>query len=328
MLNSTCDKDNTCSCDELCIYLWEKSCKTHEQSKRVPLSLSPPEQHARGTHTHLSPPPFVYVTVSTDILSYVGTHFGRSDALFFVVICQGSEHLLMRDQELLMAYDGEDIDLDTVRMVGDRVLLRIKATPKGSTTSAAGVLIAESATRSNRPTIGVVEKVGPGRMVPSGKMMPMYVKPGDRVKYKVSEVEHAIFFSRGQATCLPFNVCSCASHPCLGANFDLEGVGNCGHDSKSIVLGGKRAYMHHLCRPKESHRCLKAEQLFSPNAVIGTVATQTTFPRAIASVRVTNHVSHSPTEARVFLLYVTPTYFSCLHVITSFPNLLFLVRFR
>lgn len=93
----------------------------------------------------------------------------------------------MRDTELLMAYQGDEIDLDTVRMVGDRVLLRIKATPRGSTTSSAGVLIAESTTRSLRPTIGVVEKVGPGRMVPSGKIMPMYVKPGDKVKYKVRQ---------------------------------------------------------------------------------------------------------------------------------------------
>ncbi len=70
-------------------------------------------------------------------------------------------------------------------MIGDRVLLKVKAVPKGTTTSAAGVLIAESATRSNRPTIGEVVKVGPGRMVPSGKMMPMYCEVGDCVKYKV-----------------------------------------------------------------------------------------------------------------------------------------------
>lgn len=103
----------------------------------------------------------------------------------------------MRDTELLMAYQGDEIDLDTVRMVGDRVLLRIKATPKGSTTSTAGVLIAESATRSLRPTIGVVEKVGPGRMVPSGKIMPMYVKAGDKVKYKVrreGRLSYSFFF--------------------------------------------------------------------------------------------------------------------------------------
>lgn len=107
---------------------------------------------------------------------------------------QGSEHLLMRDNELLMAYEGDEISLDKSRMVGDRVLLRVKAVPKGSTTSAKGILIAESATRSNRPTVGIVEKVGPGRMVPSGKIMPMYVEPGDKVKFKVrlSEISSEI----------------------------------------------------------------------------------------------------------------------------------------
>ncbi|CAM9157682.1 unnamed protein product, partial [Hapterophycus canaliculatus] len=97
---------------------------------------------------------------------------------------QGAQHLLMRDTELLMAFEGAEINLDTSRMIGDRVLLKVKAVPKGTTTSAAGVLIAESATRSNRPTVGEVVKVGPGRMVPSGKMMPMYCEVGDCVKYK------------------------------------------------------------------------------------------------------------------------------------------------
>lgn len=70
-------------------------------------------------------------------------------------------------------------------MIGDRVLLKVKAMPKGTSTSSAGVLIAESATRSNRPTIGEVVKTGPGKMVPSGRMMPMYCEVGDCVKYKV-----------------------------------------------------------------------------------------------------------------------------------------------
>lgn len=70
-------------------------------------------------------------------------------------------------------------------MIGDRVLLKVKAMPKGTSTSSAGVLIAESATRSNRPTVGEVVKVGPGKMVPSGRMMPMYAEVGDCVKYKV-----------------------------------------------------------------------------------------------------------------------------------------------
>lgn len=65
------------------------------------------------------------------------------------------------------------------------MLLKVKAMPKGTSSSATGVLIAESATRSNRPTIGEVVKVGPGRMVPTGLLMPMYCEVGDCVKYKV-----------------------------------------------------------------------------------------------------------------------------------------------
>lgn len=102
---------------------------------------------------------------------------------------QGEQHLLMRDTELLMAYEGEELNVDNVRMVGDRVLLRVKAAPKGGTSTASGVLIAASSTRQDRSSIGIVEKVGPGRTSSSGYVMPMYVKPGDRVKYKVRPVE-------------------------------------------------------------------------------------------------------------------------------------------
>lgn len=99
---------------------------------------------------------------------------------------QGKQHLLMRDTELLLAYTGEELHESNVRMVGDRVLVRIKAPPKGDASTSSGVLIAQSATRSMRATIGVVEKVGPGRTSSSGQTMPMYVEPGDRIKFKVS----------------------------------------------------------------------------------------------------------------------------------------------
>lgn len=108
---------------------------------------------------------------------------------------QGAEHLLMRDNELLMAYEGDEINLDTARMVADRVLLKVQAVPKGSTTMASGVMMAESATRSTRPTVGEVVKVGPGRMVPSGAMIPMHCEVGDRVKYKVSRGWSMMFSS-------------------------------------------------------------------------------------------------------------------------------------
>ena len=98
---------------------------------------------------------------------------------------QGSEHFLMRATDLLMAFEGDDINLDTARMVGDRILVRVKTPPKGAATSSQGVLIAESAMRTTKPSVGVVVKVGPGRMAPSGNMIPMHCSIGDKIKYKV-----------------------------------------------------------------------------------------------------------------------------------------------
>lgn len=59
------------------------------------------------------------------------------------------------------------------------------------TTSAAGIIIPDTASKE-RPMKGVVVAVGPGKMMESGKMLPMEVKKGDKVlftKYGPTEVK-------------------------------------------------------------------------------------------------------------------------------------------
>ncbi|CAM9793592.1 unnamed protein product [Choristocarpus tenellus] len=97
---------------------------------------------------------------------------------------QGEEHLLLRDDEIIMTYTGEEITLDTIRMIGDRILLRAKKTRTGETTSADGILMTASATRFERESVGIIVKVGEGKKAANGVMMPLYAQPGDRVKFK------------------------------------------------------------------------------------------------------------------------------------------------
>lgn len=156
---------------------------------------------------------------------------------------QGKQHLLMRDTELLMAYDGDEVHVDNLRMVGDRVLVRVKAPPKGSKSTSTGVLIAQSATRNDRPTIGVVVKVGPGRLASNGKPMPTHVKPGDRVKFKVrrdldSRSSHNVMKKPRQLA----QHFSASNHPKLKAymvkfslSFDSEGIEHGIHGTSEVI---------------------------------------------------------------------------------------------
>ncbi|CAM9145051.1 unnamed protein product [Discosporangium mesarthrocarpum] len=103
---------------------------------------------------------------------------------------QGEDHLLMRDDEILMTYEGEEITLDTIRMVGDRVLVRIKKDPSGTQTSSSGVLVAPSATKTEREATGIVEKMGEGKRAANGVLMPLYATAGDHVKFKEFAAEY------------------------------------------------------------------------------------------------------------------------------------------
>lgn len=72
----------------------------------------------------------------------------------------------------------------------DRVLVR--RTEGGDTTRESGLIV--PARPGEKPSIGIVVAVGPGRLIAStGKLQPLMVKPGDEVyfsKHAGHEIEH------------------------------------------------------------------------------------------------------------------------------------------
>lgn len=74
-----------------------------------------------------------------------------------------------------------------IKPLHDRVLIRrVDETTK----TAGGIIIPDTA--KEKPSEGVVEAVGGGKMAPDGKVAPMSVKVGDRVlfgKYAGTEVK-------------------------------------------------------------------------------------------------------------------------------------------
>eukprot|EP00553_Chaetoceros_curvisetus_P003382 CAMPEP_0204624930 /NCGR_PEP_ID=MMETSP0717-20131115/10689_1 /ASSEMBLY_ACC=CAM_ASM_000666 /TAXON_ID=230516 /ORGANISM="Chaetoceros curvisetus" /LENGTH=218 /DNA_ID=CAMNT_0051640489 /DNA_START=82 /DNA_END=738 /DNA_ORIENTATION=+ len=124
-----------------------------------------------------------------------GVIYGRYDGT--EVTLDGVTHSLIRDDDILVKFKGGELTMDSVEPVNDGILVRAEDT-EGQTSG--GLLLAASSDQSKRPSTGVVEKVGPGRMAESGELIPMPVQEGDRVKFmdfagnevKIGDVEYTV----------------------------------------------------------------------------------------------------------------------------------------
>eukprot|EP01038_Epipyxis_sp_PR26KG_P010632 gene10632-14277_t len=90
-------------------------------------------------------------------------------------------HQLIKDDDVLLKYTGNDPLLDKVECVKDQVLVRL---PPKEEANSAGIIITTPGSKEKRSDNGVVAKVGPGRQAANGEYMPMQVKPGDGVRFR------------------------------------------------------------------------------------------------------------------------------------------------
>ena len=77
-----------------------------------------------------------------------------------------------------------------VMPLGDRVLVKPLSPEEAGTTTSFGIIIPDTA--KEKPEQGRVVAVGPGRRSDSGALMPLMVKPGDKVmfsKYGYDEIK-------------------------------------------------------------------------------------------------------------------------------------------
>lgn len=97
---------------------------------------------------------------------------------------------IVRDDNVLLAYQGVTMRLDNVIPIRDYVLIALDDdnddddAADGAMSTASGVVIAGQVMQNDLPCEGVVVKVGEGRMCGTGELMQSPVQPGDRVKYK------------------------------------------------------------------------------------------------------------------------------------------------
>lgn len=105
--------------------------------------------------------------------------YGKFDGVELDI--SGEKHVLIRDDDILVKYQGDKLTLDSVDVCRDNVLVFVDKSEKETE---GGILIAKSSKAENRPSTGEVIKVGPGKMASNGELMAMDLQPGDMVKFR------------------------------------------------------------------------------------------------------------------------------------------------
>ena len=93
----------------------------------------------------------------------------------------GETHTLIRDDDVLVKFTGDDLSMESCDVLRDSVLVYVE-TKEISTEG--GILLAQSSTTETRPSTGKVVKVGPGRFATNGDRMEMEIEEGDFIKFR------------------------------------------------------------------------------------------------------------------------------------------------
>lgn len=108
-----------------------------------------------------------------------GVVYGKFDGTEIDI--NGEAHTLIRDEDILVKFNGPELTLESVDVVRDNILVRVDQSEQETE---GGILLAKSSTVESKPSTGTVVKVGPGKMASSGELMPMDVAVDDMIKFR------------------------------------------------------------------------------------------------------------------------------------------------
>ena len=81
----------------------------------------------------------------------------------------GEKHTLIRDDDILITYTTPSLDsLDTVQVTRDNILVYVE---EKEVATEGGILIAKTSKSESKPSIGLVVKIGPGKMAANGEII-------------------------------------------------------------------------------------------------------------------------------------------------------------
>lgn len=88
---------------------------------------------------------------------------------------------MIRDDDVMLFYNGLKMSKENVTPSRDYVLVKLD---EENLQTESGIVVAAAVTKDDINCVGVVAKVGEGRMCSSGEFTPSPVSVGDRVKFK------------------------------------------------------------------------------------------------------------------------------------------------
>lgn len=95
----------------------------------------------------------------------------------------GVDHVLLREDDVLVSYTGEDPALDNLQMPRGRILVRLL---ESDDTTDSGLVLSKSAVEDTT-TVGEVVAVGPGELSKVGEELAPPVAQGDMVRFRFGD---------------------------------------------------------------------------------------------------------------------------------------------
>ena len=109
------------------------------------------------------------ITIPIPVSVGVNVVYGKYDGT--EIEYNGQKHTLIRDDDILITYTSDALDsLDTVEVVRDNILVYVE---EKEIATEGGILIAKTSKSESKPSIGLVMKVGPGKMAANGEIIPI-----------------------------------------------------------------------------------------------------------------------------------------------------------
>jgi chaperonin GroES len=103
-----------------------------------------------------------------------GVVYGKFDGTALDI--DGVKHTLIRDNDILVKFTGDELTLESAEVIRDNVLVEFEF----QESTEGGLLLAKSSDSSSKPSTGIVVKLGPGRF--EGREMDVAL--GDTVKFR------------------------------------------------------------------------------------------------------------------------------------------------
>lgn len=122
--------------------------------------------------------------VEMPVLAKSGTkvlysRYGGSDP----VECGGVEHRLVREDDILLSYEGDEATTATLSMPRGKVLVRLL---EGKEETDSGLILSKGAVEKTT-TVGEVISIGPDEIHRSGKLMESPIDIGDIVRFRFGD---------------------------------------------------------------------------------------------------------------------------------------------